>query len=147
MPYKQTNSFCSVQLYCVKCFHFCIFHILINLLLLLRITHLQSQLQDGFRSLIFSWPSYYRGYLNIIFNVKFWFKIKWTYSITKTLRWKQDTNQRGAKPNGFRVHPFDRILVVRQLFTFSKYDTLYWSLNVSQKICTINLVLKLHVNI
>ena len=44
LPYKQTNcfldlryywkySFCSVQFYCVKCSHFCIFHILINLLL------------------------------------------------------------------------------------------------------------------
>ena len=39
LPYKQTNcclgqdwkySFCSDQLYCIKCSHFCIFHILIN---------------------------------------------------------------------------------------------------------------------
>ena len=47
LPYKKTNcflglgcdrkySFCSVQLYCVKCSHFCIYHILINLLLLFQ---------------------------------------------------------------------------------------------------------------
>ena len=46
LRHKQTNcflclgydwkySFCSVQLYCVKCSHYCIFHILINLFLLL----------------------------------------------------------------------------------------------------------------
>ena len=41
LPYKQANcflglgydwkySFCSVQLYCIKCYHFCIFHMLLT---------------------------------------------------------------------------------------------------------------------
>ena len=65
--------------------------------------HLASKLNSKtVPVLTFSWPTYYRWYLSIIFNVKFWFKMKLIHSIRKTLRWKQDMNLRGAKLNRFR---------------------------------------------
>ena len=49
-------------------------------------------------------PSYCRGYLNIIFNVKFWFKIKLIYSIPKNITLRTGFEPARPKSNGFPVY-------------------------------------------